>query len=182
MRFIPTRIGAYVIEAEPHVDARGGFARVFCRREFEAHGLVGGVAQVNLAVNPVEGTLRGLHYQLEPRSEAKLVRCVRGALFDVVVDARPDSPTYLDHIAVELGGDHRKAVYVPPGFAHGYQTLAPDTEVLYQASDYYSPTHERGLRFDDPAIGVRWPLSIARISDKDASWQLVSDAMAIQPR
>jgi dTDP-4-dehydrorhamnose 3,5-epimerase len=175
MRFIPTPLAdAYVVELEPRVDERGFFARLFCREEFEAQGLDPVVAQVNLSSSPTRGTLRGLHYQLEPMAEAKLVRCVRGAIFDVIVDARPHSTAYLQHFAVELTAETRRALYIPRGFAHGCQTLAPDTEVLYHASELHSPEHERGLRYDDPALGIDWPLPVSVISAKDANWPLLA--------
>jgi dTDP-4-dehydrorhamnose 3,5-epimerase len=175
MRFTPTRLEeAYVVELDPRVDDRGFFARTFCRREFEEQGLDPIVAQSNLAFSPARGTLRGLHYQLQPMAEAKLVRCVRGAILDVVVDARPNSRTYLQHVDLELSAENRVAIYVPRGFAHGYETLAPDTEVLYQMSEFYSSEHERGLRYDDPALAIEWPLPVSVIPAKDAGWPLVA--------
>jgi dTDP-4-dehydrorhamnose 3,5-epimerase len=175
MRFIPTRLeGAYVVELDPRVDERGFFARLFCQREFEERGLDPIVAQANLALSHTRGTLRGFHYQLEPMAEAKLVRCVRGAIFDVIVDARPHSQSYLRHFAVELTAENRRAIYIPRGFAHGCQTLVPDTEVLYHASESYSPELERGFRYDDPELGIDWPLPVSVISAKDANWPLVA--------
>jgi dTDP-4-dehydrorhamnose 3,5-epimerase len=179
MRFTRTRLEeAYVVELEPRSDERGFFARTFCRQEFEERGLDPLVAQANLAVSPVAGTVRGLHYQLAPMAEAKLVRCVRGAIFDVVVDVRPGSKTYLQHVAVALSAANRRALYVPRGFAHGCQTLAPDTEVLYQTSEFYSSEHERGLRYDDPALGIEWPVPVSVISEKDSSWPLVATGVS----
>jgi dTDP-4-dehydrorhamnose 3,5-epimerase len=162
--------GAAVIEIETHEDDRGFFARAFCQREFEEHGLGPTVAQANLAFNHKRGTLRGMHYQLPPAAEAKLIRCIRGAVYDVIVDLRLDSPTYLHHFGVELSADNRRALYVPELFAHGYQTLADDTEVLYQVSEFYTPGQERGLRHDDPLLAIDWPLPVSVISPKDAAW------------
>ena len=176
MRFGSTEVsGPVVVELEPHADARGTFARLFCRQEFDAEGLDPVVAQVSLATSARAGTVRGLHYQAEPMAESKLVRCVRGSVFDVAVDVRPDSPTYLRHVEVELTARSLRALYVPTGFAHGYQTCADDTEMLYVTSQLYSPTHERGLRHDDPALAITWPLPVSVISDKDARWALVAD-------
>jgi dTDP-4-dehydrorhamnose 3,5-epimerase len=162
--------GAAVIEIETHEDDRGFFARAFCQREFEEHGLGPTVAQCNMAFNHEAGTLRGMHYQLPPAAEAKLIRCIRGAVYDVIVDLRLDSPTYLHHFGVELSADNRRALYVPELFAHGYQTLADDTEVLYQVSEFYTPGQERGLRHDDPLLAIDWPLPVSVISPKDAAW------------
>jgi dTDP-4-dehydrorhamnose 3,5-epimerase len=171
MRFIETALpGAYLIELEERGDDRGFFARTFCVREFSEHGLTTRISQCNLSFNHRRGTLRGLHYQAEPAAEAKLVRCVAGAIQQVLVDVRPDSPTYLKHITVELSADNRLAVYLPEMFAAGYQTLADRSEVMYQVSEFHTPEAERGMRFDDPAIGIQWPLPVAAISDKDAAW------------
>lgn len=171
MQFIETALkGAYFVDLETRHDDRGYFARTFCAREFEEHGLQAVVAQCNLSVSYQKGTLRGIHYLSPPAQEAKLVRVSRGAIYDVIIDLRPDSPTYYQHIAVELTAQNRRALYVPPLFAHGFQTLADDTEVLYQMSDFYAPGLERGLRYDDPALNIRWPLPVTVISEKDASW------------
>lgn len=175
MRFTELEIpGAYVVEIDPRADARGFFARTFCAREFEEHGLVATIAQVNMSYNHQRGTLRGMHYQDEPAPEAKLVRCVSGAVLDVIVDMRPDSPTYLRHAAVELSAANRRQLYIPELCAAGYQTLADDTEVAYQVSEFYTPETERGLRHDDPALGIAWPLPVVEISPKDAAWPLLS--------
>ena len=174
MIFTETRLrGAFLIDLEPRPDARGFFARTFCAREFEAHGLKTTVAQGNVSFNHARGTLRGLHYQLPPSAETKLVRCVRGAIYDVIVDLRPDSPTYLQHVGVELSEENRRALYVPAMFAHGYLTLTDGAEVTYQVDEFYAPGQERGLRYDDPALGITWPLPVSVISDKDASWPLL---------
>ncbi len=177
MRFLETRLeGSFVIELEPHRDERGFFARTFCAREFAERGLEPGVAQCNLSYNHLRGTLRGLHLQVAPAAETKLVRCVRGAVYDVIVDLRPESATYLSHVGVELTADNRRALYVPKGFAHGYQTLVDDTEVFYQSGEFYSPQNERGIRYDDPALSIQWPVAVTEISLKDASWPLLEAA------
>jgi dTDP-4-dehydrorhamnose 3,5-epimerase len=162
--------GAWLIDPEPREDERGWFARAFCRREFAAHGLEVDVAQASLAWSRGRATLRGLHYQAAPHAEAKLVRCTRGAIHDVVVDLRPESPAFAQHLAVELTADDRRQLYVPPGCAHGYLTLVADTEVCYQMSEFHEPAAARGVRFDDPAFGIVWPLPVAVISERDRSW------------
>lgn len=175
MRFIPTPLpGAFVIETEPHVDERGLFARTFCRREFEEHGLAGSFVQCSASLNRVRGTLRGLHYQQRPAQEAKLVRCTAGAIYDVIVDLRPKSPAYRRHFGVELDAASRRALYVPEMCAHGFQTLRDDTEVFYQISVFYAPDRAAGLRFDDPALLITWPLPVTVISEKDRSWPLLT--------
>ena len=171
MIFTPTRLdGAYVIDIEPHADQRGFFARAWCQDEFAAHGLTARPVQANLSYNQLKGTLRGLHYQLPPYAEAKLVRCTRGAIWDVIVDLRPASPTYRQSIGAELTADNHRLLYVPEEFAHGFITLADDTEVTYQVSQAYTPGAERGLRWNDPALCLEWPVPVAVISDKDAHW------------
>lgn len=171
MRFTETKLaGAFLIDIEPREDARGFFARTFCQREFEAHGLKPAIAQCNSAWNHARGTMRGLHYQAPPAAETKLVRCIRGAICDVIVDLRPASATYLQHIIVELTADNRRQLYVPELFAHGYLTLTDGAEVAYQVGEFYTPGAERGLRYDDPALGIEWPIPVAVISDKDAAW------------
>ena len=167
--------GAFFIDVDVREDARGGFARTFCRREFEEHGLKSEVAQCNLSFNHTAGTLRGMHYQLAPAAETKLVRATRGAILDVIVDLRPGSPTYLQHVAVELSFENRRALYVPELFAHGYQALTDGAEVSYQVGEFYTPGYERGLRYDDPALNIAWPLPVSAISDKDAAWPLLSE-------
>jgi dTDP-4-dehydrorhamnose 3,5-epimerase len=171
MRFIDTALrGAYVIELEERRDDRGFFARTFCVNEFSEHGLTTRISQCNLSYNYRRGTLRGLHYQAEPAAEAKLVRCIAGAIHQVLVDLRPGSPTFHQYVTVELSAANRRAVFLPELFAAGYQTLADDTEVLYQVSEFHTPDAERGIRYDDPAIGVEWPLPISVISAKDQAW------------
>lgn len=179
MRFIETALpGAYVVELEQRADNRGFFARTFDVDEFADHGLTTRISQCNLSFNHRRGTLRGLHYQAEPAGEAKLVRCIAGAIHQVLVDMRPGSPTYLHHVAVELTAANRLAVYLPELVAAGLQTLADDSEVIYQVSEFHTPDAERGLRFDEPAIGIEWPLPVAEISAKDAAWPYLAEGAA----
>lgn len=166
--------GAFMIDLEEKPDERGFFARTFCREEFAAHGLEPDVAQCNVSTNHRAGTLRGMHYQVEPAAETKLIRCTQGAIYDVIIDMRPASPTYLSHVGVELTAANHRALYVPGLFAHGYQTLTDGAEVSYQVGERYTPGHERGLRHDDPAFGIDWPLPVSVISEKDASWPLLA--------
>jgi dTDP-4-dehydrorhamnose 3,5-epimerase len=171
MRFIETKLkDAVVIEPDPHVDARGSFTRTFCRDEFAAAGLPVDVVQCNLSFNPTRGTLRGMHFQVPPREEPKIVRCVRGAAFDAIIDLRPASPTHCQWFAAELTADNRRALYVPAGFAHGFQTLSPDTEILYQMGEFYAPTLARGVRWNDPVFGIAWPIDAPLLSDRDATF------------
>ncbi|MGI8510480.1 MAG: dTDP-4-dehydrorhamnose 3,5-epimerase [Gemmatimonadaceae bacterium] len=177
MLFTRTRLdGAYVIDIEPREDARGFFARTFCVHEFEAHGLKGVVAQCSIAYSSTRGTLRGMHFQSAPAAETKLVRCTGGAIHDVIVDMRPGSTTYLQHFTVDLSDENRRSLYVPEGFAHGYQTLTDDSEVTYQAGDFYAPGFEGGFRYDDPAFGIQWPLPVTVISDRDAAWPFLDES------
>ena len=174
MRFVPTALaGAYTIEVEPHEDSRGFFARTFCAREFAEHGLETNFVQCSVSMNRTRGTLRGMHYQLPPAGEAKLVRCTAGAIRDVIVDLRQNSQTYLQHFSVELTAQNRCALYVPKTFAHGFQTLEDDTEIFYQMSEFYSPDKSAGVRFDDPKLGIQWPLPVAAIAEKDRTWPLL---------
>lgn len=162
--------GAYVIELEKFEDDRGFFARAFCQKEFADHGLAQDMVQTNVSYSATRGTLRGMHYQESPHEEAKLVRCTKGALYDVIVDVRPDSDTYTQWMGVELTATNHRMLYVPEGCAHGFITLADDTEVMYQVSAFYAPGAERGLRYDDPAIGIEWPVEVTVLSEKDAAW------------
>jgi dTDP-4-dehydrorhamnose 3,5-epimerase len=173
MIFTETKLkGAFIVDVELLADQRGAFARTFCAQEFEQHGLKPTVAQCNLSFNHKAGTIRGMHYQIPPAAETKLVRCTKGAIYDVIVDLRPASPTYRQYIGVELSADNRRALYVPELFAHGYQALTDGAEVVYQVGEFYTPGYERGLRYDDPAFGISWPLPVTVISEKDASWPL----------
>lgn len=171
MRFTPTPLdGAFLIELEPHCDARGFFARTWCQREFEEHGLEARLVQCSMSHNLNRGTLRGMHYQVKPHEEAKLVRCTAGAIHDVIVDVRAESRTYLQHIAVELSAANRRALYIPRGFAHGFQTLSDDCEVFYQMSEYFAPEAARGFRWNDPLFGIEWPIIDPIIIDRDNSY------------
>src|SRR5687768_15740784 len=149
--------GAFIVDLEPRGDDRGFFARTFCRQEFEARGLKPLVAQANLSFNYRKGTVRGLHFQFPPAAETKLIRCTRGAILDVIVDLRPESPTYLRHVAVALTAENRRALYVPERCAHGYQVLDDNTETMYQVGEVYTPSAESGLRYSDPALAIAWP-------------------------
>jgi len=175
LKFVPTPLaGAFVVELEPTEDERGFFARSFCQNEFRARGLDPVVAQCNVSLNRSRGTLRGLHYQAPPHEESKLVRCTRGAIWDVIVDLREGLPTRWKSFSTELTADNRRALYVPRGFAHGFQTLADDSEVLYQISEFYHPESSRGLRWDDPALGIRWPLPEPVVSARDRAYPLLA--------
>jgi len=162
--------GAWVVTLDPIEDERGYYARAYCRKEFEAHGIDPTVVQVNAAFSKSAGTLRGMHYQTDPCAETKLVRCVRGSLYDVMVDMRPDSPTYLQHFGIELSAANRKMVFVPKSFAHGFLTLKDNTELCYMVGEYYAPGCEQGFCHDDPAVGIQWPVAVEVISEKDKSW------------
>lgn len=176
MIFVETALkGAFLIELERREDERGFFARAYCRREFEQHGLVSTIAQANVAFNRRKGTLRGMHFQFPPSSESKLVRCTRGSILDIIVDLRPESPSYLSHVAAELTAGNHRALYVPPRFAHGYQVLEDETETSYQVGEFYAPSAEGGLSYRDPRLGLRWPLPVTEISAKDQSWQLLAE-------
>jgi dTDP-4-dehydrorhamnose 3,5-epimerase len=177
VRFLPTPLaGVYRIELAPHRDERGTFARLFCRHEFAAHGLADVLAQVNVSYTRQRGTVRGLHYQAPPHAEAKLVCCIAGAIYDVIVDLRPGSPTYLQHVALWLAAGEACAVYVPEGCAHGFQTLTDDAGVLYGMSTFYAPQHARGVRYDDPLLAIAWPLPISVVAERDRGWPLLPAA------
>jgi dTDP-4-dehydrorhamnose 3,5-epimerase len=162
--------GAFVIDIERRVDERGFFARSYCQREFEMHGLVQTTAQCNIAYNAKAGTLRGMHWRSLPSPEAKLVRVVRGAILDVIIDLRPDSITYLKHFAVELNESNHRALYVPQMFAHGFQTLDDDTQIFYQMSEFYEPKYDCAARWNDPAFGIDWPFPNPILNDRDRSY------------
>ena len=162
--------GAFVIEPELLEDARGFFARTWCERELGARGLVTRIAQCSTSFNKKRGTLRGMHFQAAPFAETKIVRCTRGSMYDVIIDLRPAASTFTRHFAVELTAENRKALYVPAGFAHGFQTLEDNTEVFYQISEFYSSAHACGVRWDDPAFGIRWPDDERTIADRDRSY------------
>jgi dTDP-4-dehydrorhamnose 3,5-epimerase len=164
-----------LVDLEPHHDYRGNFARVFDAKLFAERGVPLDVAQANVSYNYRAGTLRGLHYQVEPALEAKFIRCVSGALYDVIIDMRPDSPTHLQWFGTTLSAMNGRALYVPEMFAHGYLTLTADVLAYYQVSQYYTPGTERGLRYDDPALGITWPVEPVVISEKDRSWTLLGE-------
>jgi len=169
--FTETKLsGAFMIEPEMHEDHRGFFARTFCRREFEAHGLNTNVVQCNISFNKRKGSLRGMHFQASPYSEAKLVRCTTGSIYDVIIDLRSSSSTFKKHFGVELSARNRKMLYIPEEFAHGFQTLEDDTEVFYQMSQFYSAEHSRGVRWDDPAFGISWPSDERIIIERDRTY------------
>lgn len=172
MIFTETELpGAYVLDLERREDDRGFFARAWCMNELGDHGLVTRIVQANVSFNNRKGTLRGMHMQVAPHAEVKVIRATRGSVLDVIVDLRPDSPTFKQWTGVELSAANGRALYVPEGFAHGYQTLEDDTETFYLVSEFYAPDAERGLRWDDPAFGIEWPdPENAILSDKDASW------------
>jgi len=174
MRFNPTPLsGAFIVEPELMEDARGFFARTFCVREFRERGLVDVFVQSSISQTARRGTLRGLHYQTAPACEVKLVRCTAGAVYDVIVDLRPGSPTYRQPFGIELSARNHRAVYVPEMFAHGLQTLEDNSEVLYQISTFYVADKQTGVRYDDPQLGIRWPLPVSVISEKDTRWPLL---------
>lgn len=173
MQFNETKLkGAFVVEPELLEDERGFFARTWCMREFEAHGLNLGWVQCSISFNKEKGTLRGMHFQSEPHTEAKVVRCTMGAIYDVLVDLRPGSATFTQWAAFELNAKNRKMLYIPKGIAHGFQTLIDNTEVLYLISEFYYPESACGVRWDDPAFKIAWPLQVSAISEKDLSFPL----------
>jgi dTDP-4-dehydrorhamnose 3,5-epimerase len=174
LRFLETFLaGLHVVEIEPHNDERGFFARSFCTKEFKDRGLESSVAQCNISFNARAGTVRGLHFQAEPYGEAKLVRCTRGAIYDVAVDIRPRSKTFLKWYAIELTSENRRMMFIPQGFAHGFQTLVDESEVSYVMFELYHPEAARGFRWDDPKLGITWPLVSQIVSDKDRMYPLI---------
>ena len=177
MIFSETKLqGAFVMDLERREDERGFFARAFCQREFQAHGLNPVIAQANIGFNRYKGTVRGMHFQYPPSAETKLVRCSRGAVLDTIVDLRPESPSYLHHVSVELSADNHRGIFIPERFAHGYQTLEDHTETTYQVGEFYTPGAEGGLLFDDPRLGLTWPLPVTVISEKDRRWPALAIA------
>ena len=171
MIFTETKLkGSYLIDLERKEDHRGFFARSWCRKEFEEHGLNPDLLQINVGFNSKKGTLRGMHYQVAPDAEVKVVRCTMGSIFDVIVDVRPDSSTRMQWFGVELTSGNHRMLYVPEGFAHGYQTLEDQSEICYQTSRFYAPASARGCRHDDPAFRIQWPLPIGCISEADLAW------------
>jgi dTDP-4-dehydrorhamnose 3,5-epimerase len=178
MIFTETKLaGAFIIDLERREDNRGYFARAFCQHEFEEHGLKAVIAQANIGFNRYKGTLRGMHFQYPPAAETKLVRCTRGAILDIIVDLRPESLTFLEHVEVELSADNGRALYLPERFAHSYQVLENTTETSYQVGEFYTPSAEGGLSPFDPDLGLSWPLPVTDISDKDANWPPLSEVL-----
>jgi len=168
MNFTPTPLaGAYLIDAEASEDERGSFFRSFCKREFEAHGLPGTFVQCSISRNRKRGTLRGMHFQSDPKPEGRLVRCIRGGVYDVIVDLRRKSSTFCRWFGAELSESNRRALYVPPGFAHGFQTLTDDSDLLYQMTEFYEKDLAAGVRWNDPAFGISWPLEVTAMSERD---------------
>jgi dTDP-4-dehydrorhamnose 3,5-epimerase len=182
MHFVDASVvSAMVIDPSPHADTRGRFMRAWCAREFAEHGIEFEPVQANLGFSTERGTVRGMHFQVAPASEAKLVRCTRGAIFDVVLDLRPQSTSYGKWHGVELSSDNGRMLYLPPGCAHGYQTLEPGTEMHYMTSAFYTPTAVRGVRFDDPAFGIDWPLAVTEMSEQDRNWPLSERSLRDRP-
>jgi dTDP-4-dehydrorhamnose 3,5-epimerase len=176
MKFIETPLsGAYVIELEPLRDERGLFARTFCQEEFGQIGLHKQIVQINHSVTRKKGAIRGMHYQRTPACETKLIRCIQGGVFDVMLDLRVDSTTFLHHYGVELSKDNMRMIYIPEGFAHGFQTLTDDAEIVYHHFAFYNPQYEHGLRYDDPALAINWPLPAGVVSLKDQNYPLIDD-------
>jgi dTDP-4-dehydrorhamnose 3,5-epimerase len=171
MKFAKTELkGAFIIELDPRRDHRGFFARAWCQREMIEHGLNPRIAQINTGFSPKRGTLRGMHYQKAPHEEAKVVRCTKGAVYDVIVDLRPRSPTHKKWVGVELSAQNLRMVYVPEGFAHGYETLEDESEIYYLTSEFYNEEASMGVRYNDSVFGIEWPLSVEVISDADRTW------------
>lgn len=167
--------GAYIIDLKPFTDDRGLFARTFCQREFAKIGHHKAFVQFNHSRSNYKGTLRGMHFQKPPSAEIKLIRCIRGSVFDVIVDLRPSSPTFLQYVAVELSEQNMRMMYVPEGFAHGFQTLEDYTELIYHHTAFYAPNHDGGMRYNDPRVNIQWPLTVTSISEKDKNYPLLSD-------
>ncbi len=171
MKITPVDLqGSYLVDVDRMEDSRGFFARLWCKQEFQQYGIDMEVVQVSISHNATPGTLRGLHFQCLPSREAKLVRCQRGRIYDVIIDLRPDSPTFMQHAAFELDGRRHNSLFIPSGFAHGFQTLEADTEILYMMSDYYRPDLQDGVRYDDSAFDIRWPLPLSSISSRDLGY------------
>ncbi len=176
MKFIETSLsGAYIIELEPFIDERGFFARTFCKREFKQIHHTKEFVQFNHSMTSIRGTLRGMHYQVPPNTEIKLIRCIRGKVFDVIIDIRKHSPTFLKHFSLILSEDNMKMIYVPEGFAHGFQTLEDNSQMIYHHSGYYTPQNERGLNYNDPCFKIHWPLPPINMTTKDQNYPLIDN-------
>lgn len=175
MKFTETKLkDAFIIQLDKHSDNRGFFARSFCKNEFAKFGLNNEIVQINNSLSKHKGTLRGMHYQVHPNQEDKIIRCVKGSIYDVIIDLRNESETFLEWFGLELSEDNRKSLYVPKGFAHGYLTLSNNSELFYLSTEYYSPESEKGIRWDDPKFNIEWPIDITEISEKDAALPLFS--------
>ncbi len=176
MIFEETKLkGAYLISLNPLTDSRGSFARTFCKKEFKQIDHTKEFVQLNHSYNTYKGTIRGMHYQLAPHQEIKLIRCVRGAVLDVIIDLRKDSPTFLQHVSVELSAENKKMIYVPENFAHGFQSLKDNSELIYHHTEFYTPQADTGVRFDDPTLNIKWPLPPVMVSDKDKNYKLIDN-------
>jgi dTDP-4-dehydrorhamnose 3,5-epimerase len=176
MRFTETKLqGSYEIALEPRADSRGWFARFYCKDEFKKIGHTEEWVQLNHSFTQAKGALRGMHFQKKPYSEIKMVRCISGSIYDVIVDLRKDSPTFLQWYGTELSAENKKMLYIPEGFAHGFQALTSNCELIYHHSEYYTPQAEAGIRYDDPLVGIRWPLGISEISERDLSHPFLND-------
>lgn len=176
MIFEETKLkGAYIISLQLLTDNRGGFTRTFCKKEFEQIGHKKEFVQLNHSYNTHKGTIRGMHFQLPPHQEIKLIRCIKGSVLDVIVDLRKDSETFLQHISIELSAENKKMIYVPENFAHGFQTLEDNCELIYHHTEFYTPQADSGLRFDDPALAINWPLPPVMVSDKDKNYKLINN-------
>jgi len=174
MKFIETKIkGLYVIEPELKIDKRGYFTRIFCKKEFARIGFNFKIVQVNRSLNLKKGTLRGMHFQKPPKAEDKIVQCLKGAIYDVAIDLRKNSPSYGQWLAIELNEENKKMFFIPKGFAHGFLSLADNSEVLYFMSEFYSPEYESGVRWDDPFFNIKWPIKNPILSEKDKNWPLI---------
>lgn len=181
MNFLETPLrGAYMVETRPFVDDRGLFARTFCKNEFKQIGHSKEFVQFNHSVTALKGTIRGMHFQTPPYSEIKLIRCIRGKVYDVIVDIREGSPTFLKYFGTELSEENMLSLYIPEGFAHGFQTLEDNSQLVYHHTSYYEPGHEGGIRYSDPLIGIKWPLDVNRISEKDNHYALLNNFNGIK--
>ena len=177
MTFTETNLkGSYIVDLNLFTDDRGAFARTYCKRDFKEIGHNKEFVQFNQSYNTHKGTIRGMHYQIPPFKEIKLVRCIRVAVYDVIIDIRQDSPTFLPHFAVELSADNKRALYIPEGFAHGFQTLEDNTELIYHHSEYYTPNADSGLNYLDPALNIQWPATVSKISEKDKNLKLIDQS------
>lgn len=172
--------GAYIVETKPYTDDRGLFARTFCKNEFQQIGHTKEFVQFNHSVTTHKGSIRGMHYQLPPFSEIKLIRCIRGKVFDVIIDIRQGSPTFLKHFSIELSEENRLSLYIPEGFAHGFQTLEDNAQLIYHHTSFYQPGYEGGIRFSDPVVSINWPLQVTRISEKDSNYEFLNNFNGIK--